>query len=124
MRRPRNGDGQQGHCPGLQQRGAGPLLFSGLLVWRPAGAHRSGSGYPTDFDGVVAGDPANWFSVAGYTGGHMYTGLRKRWKRDGWLPPNKVQTLGDVVSEHASAMCSITGEGDGGLNDACAALRL
>ena len=67
--------------------------------------------YPTDFDGVVAGDPANWFTRH-YTAGHMW--IAQAVEGDGWLPPHKVQLLGDVVN----AACDVLdGVRDGVLND-------
>ena len=67
--------------------------------------------YPTDFDGVVAGDPANWWTRH-YSGGHIW--IAQAVDGDGWLPPNKVQRLGDVVN----AACDVLdGVKDGVLND-------
>ena len=67
--------------------------------------------YPADFDGVIAGDPANWFTRH-YTGGHMW--IANAVEGDGWLPPRKVQMLADVVN----AACDVLdGVKDGVLND-------
>ncbi len=67
--------------------------------------------YPADFDGVVAGDPANWFTRH-YTGGHIW--IADAVEGDGWLPPHKVQVLADVVN----AACDVLdGVKDGVLND-------
>ena len=67
--------------------------------------------YPTDFDGVVAGDPANWFTRH-YSGGHIW--IADAVEGDGWLPPHKVQILADVVN----AACDVLdGVKDGVLND-------
>lgn len=42
--------------------------------------------YPEDFDGIIAGDPANnW--TRHYAGGHLWTGLAM--EGDGFLPPKK-----------------------------------
>ena len=67
--------------------------------------------YPNDFDGVVAGDPANWYTRH-YTGGHIW--IADAVEGDGWLPPHKVQMLADVVN----AACDVLdGVKDGVLND-------
>ena len=67
--------------------------------------------YPTDFDGVVAGDPANWWTRH-YSGGHIW--IAQAVEGDGWLPPHKVQLLGKVVN----AACDVLdGVKDGVLND-------
>jgi len=67
--------------------------------------------YPADFDGVIAGDPANWFTRH-YTGGHMW--IANAVEGNGWLPPRKVQMLADVVN----AACDVLdGVKDGVLND-------
>jgi feruloyl esterase len=51
--------------------------------------------YPNDFDGVIAGDPANWLTRH-YSSGHIW--MAQAVEGDGWLPPNKVQLLADVVN--------------------------
>ncbi len=51
--------------------------------------------YPTDFDGVVAGDPANWWTRH-YSSGHIW--IAQAVDGEGWLPPAKVQLLGDEVN--------------------------
>ncbi len=67
--------------------------------------------YPNDFDGVIAGDPANWLTRH-YSGGHIW--MAQAVEGDGWLPPNKVQLLADVVN----AACDVLdGVKDGVLND-------
>ncbi len=67
--------------------------------------------YPADFDGVIAGDPANWWTRH-YTGSHIWTA--QVMDGDGWLPPAKVQMLGDAVN---TACDSLDGVKDGVLND-------
>lgn len=67
--------------------------------------------YPTDFDGVIAGDPANWFTRH-YTGGHIW--VAQAIDDDAWLPPNKVQLLADAVNHACDALDGIK---DGVLND-------
>ena len=67
--------------------------------------------YPTDFDGVVAGDPANWLTRH-YSAGHIW--IAQAVEGDGWLPPHKVQLLADAVN----AACDVLdGVKDGVLND-------
>lgn len=67
--------------------------------------------YPTDFDGVVAGDPANWWTRH-YAGSHIW--IAQAMDGDGWLPPGKVQFLSDAVN----AVCDgLDGIHDGVLND-------
>jgi len=67
--------------------------------------------YPNDFDGVIAGDPANWLTRH-YSSGHIW--MAQAVEGDGWLPPNKVQLLADVVN----AACDVLdGVKDGVLND-------
>lgn len=67
--------------------------------------------YPDDFDGVIAGDPANWLTRH-YTGSHMW--VTQAMEGDGWLPPAKVQVLADAVN---AACDAIDGIRDGVLND-------
>ena len=67
--------------------------------------------YPADFDGVIAGDPANWFTRH-YTGGHIW--VAQAVDGDSWLPPNKVQLLADAVN---AACDALDGVKDGVLND-------
>jgi tannase/feruloyl esterase len=67
--------------------------------------------YPGDFDGVIAGDPANW-TTRHQTGSHMW--VTQALEGDGWLPPAKVQMLADAVN---TACDAIDGIRDGVLND-------
>ncbi len=67
--------------------------------------------YPRDFDGVIAGDPANW-TTRHLTASHIWVGQAV--DGDGWLPPAKVQLLGDAVN---AACDAIDGIRDGVLND-------
>ncbi len=67
--------------------------------------------YPADFDGVIAGDPAHWWTRH-YTGGHIW--MAQAVDGDGWLPPAKVQLLGDAVN---AACDALDGVKDGVLND-------
>lgn len=67
--------------------------------------------YPEDFDGIIAGDPANnW--TRHYAGGHLWTGVAM--EGDGFLPPEKVQLLGDAVNTQCDALDGVK---DGVLND-------
>jgi feruloyl esterase len=67
--------------------------------------------YPNDFDGIVAGDPANNWTHH-YIGGHLWTALAM--DGDGYLTQDKVQILGDAVN----AQCDLLdGVKDGVLND-------
>jgi feruloyl esterase len=67
--------------------------------------------YPNDFDGVVAGDPANnWTNH--YIGGHIWNALAV--SGDGWLPPDKVQILGDAVNQQCDMLDGVK---DGVLTD-------
>jgi feruloyl esterase len=67
--------------------------------------------YPTDFDGVIAGDPANWWTRH-YSGSHIW--VAQAVDGDGWLPPNKVQLLADAVN---GACDALDGVKDGVLTD-------
>jgi len=67
--------------------------------------------YPDDFDGVIAGDPANW-TTRHYTASHMW--VTQALEGDGWLPPVKVQALADEVNAACDALDGIR---DGVLND-------
>jgi feruloyl esterase len=67
--------------------------------------------YPNDFDGIVAGDPANNWTHH-YVGGHLWTALAV--DGDGYLTEDKVQLLADAVN----AQCDgLDGVKDGVLND-------
>jgi feruloyl esterase len=67
--------------------------------------------YPNDFDGIVAGDPANdWMHH--YMGGHLWAALAM--EGDGYIPEYKVPLIGDAVN---SACDAIDGIKDGVLND-------
>jgi feruloyl esterase len=67
--------------------------------------------YPNDFDGIVAGDPANnWTNH--YIGGHLWNALAV--DGDGYLTQDKVQVLGDAVNEQCDALDGVK---DGVLSD-------
>ena len=67
--------------------------------------------YPTDFDGVIAGDPANWWTRH-YTGGHIW--VAQVMDDDAHLSPAKVTLLADAVN---AACDALDGVKDGVLND-------
>ena len=57
--------------------------------------------YPNDFDGIVAGDPANnW--TRHYIGGHLWNALAV--DGDGYLTQDKVQILADAVNAQCDAL--------------------
>ncbi len=67
--------------------------------------------YPRDFDGIVAGDPANnW--VHHYIGGHLWAALAM--DGDGYIPASKVSVLADAVNDACDALDGVK---DGVLND-------
>ncbi len=67
--------------------------------------------YPTDFDGVIAGDPANWWTRH-YSGGHLW--IAQATEGDGYIPASKVQLIADAVN---TACDALDGVKDGILND-------
>jgi feruloyl esterase len=67
--------------------------------------------YPQDFDGIIAGDPANnW--TRHYAGGHLWTGLAM--DGDSFMPPDKVELLAAKVNEQCD---TLDGVADGVLMD-------
>jgi feruloyl esterase len=67
--------------------------------------------YPKDFDGIIAGDPANNFTRH-YIGGHLWSALAM--DGDGYIPASKVPVLGNAVN---AACDALDGVKDGVLND-------
>ena len=67
--------------------------------------------YPADFDGIIAGDPANNWTHH-YIGGHLWAMLAM--DGDGYLPADKVQILADAVNQRCD---TLDGVRDGVLND-------
>jgi feruloyl esterase len=67
--------------------------------------------YPADFDGIIAGDPANNWTHH-YIGGHLWMALAM--DGDGYIPASKVHVLADAVNEQCDALDGIQ---DGVLND-------
>ena len=67
--------------------------------------------YPADFDGIVAGDPANnWTHL--YMGGHLWVATAM--DGDGYIPAEKVHILADAVNQQCDALDGVK---DGVLND-------
>ena len=67
--------------------------------------------YPADFDGVIAGDPANWWTRH-YTGNHIW--VAQAMDGDGYIPPVKIPVIADAVN---AACDSLDGVKDGVLTD-------
>jgi len=67
--------------------------------------------YPKDFDGIIAGDPANNFTRH-YIGGHLFDALAM--DGDGYIPAAKVPLIGNAVN---AACDALDGVKDGVLND-------
>jgi feruloyl esterase len=67
--------------------------------------------YPADFDGVIAGDPANWWTRH-YSGSHLW--IAQALEGDGYIPASKVQYIADAVN---AACDALDGVRDGVLND-------
>ena len=54
--------------------------------------------YPEDFDGIVAGNPANEWTRF-YTGAHLWYSLAMLDNnQEGWIPPAKMQAFGNAVN--------------------------
>ena len=67
--------------------------------------------YPADFDGIIAGDPANnW--TRHYIGGHLWVALVT--DGDSYIPAAKVPVLANAVNEACDALDGVK---DGVLND-------
>lgn len=67
--------------------------------------------YPNDFDGIIAGDPANnW--TRHYVGGHLWDSLAL--EGDAYIPPSKIPLIAAAVNEACDALDGIK---DGVLND-------
>jgi feruloyl esterase len=67
--------------------------------------------YPEDYDGIIAGDPGNYWTHL-YTGGHLW--IVRAMDGDGYLPASKVPLLANAVNKACDA---IDGIEDGILND-------
>jgi len=69
--------------------------------------------YPGDFDGIIAGDPANdWTRF--YAGAHLWYSLALLDDEQSYLPPGKLAALGDAVN---AACDGLDGIEDGILQD-------
>ena len=58
--------------------------------------------YPDDFDGIIAGDPANAWTRF-YAGSHLWYSQAMLADAASWIPPAKLQTLGDAVNAACDA---------------------
>lgn len=67
--------------------------------------------YPADYDGIIAGDPANYWTHH-YVGGHLWTGLAT--DGDAYIPASKVPLIADAVN---AACDELDGVKDGVLSD-------
>ena len=67
--------------------------------------------YPGDFDGIIAGDPANNWTHH-YIGGHLYSALAT--DGDAYIPAEKVHILSDAVNQACDALDGVK---DGVLTD-------
>ncbi len=67
--------------------------------------------YPADFDGIIAGDPANnW--TRHYAGGHLWAAFAM--EGDGYIPAAKIPLLADAVNAECDALDGVK---DGVLSD-------
>lgn len=69
--------------------------------------------YPDDYDGIVAGDPAN-NTTKFYAGAHLWYSLATLKDPDSYIPANKMSMLGGAVN---AACDELDGIADGVLND-------
>ena len=69
--------------------------------------------YPRDYDGIIAGDPANYWTHL-YAGGHLWIAQATLTDSDSYIPATKLQAIGEAVY---AACDSIDGIKDGILND-------
>lgn len=67
--------------------------------------------YPDDYDGIIAGDPANYWTHH-YVGGHLWSGIAT--DGDAYIPAAKVPVIADAVNE---ACDMLDGVKDGVLSD-------
>ncbi len=67
--------------------------------------------YPADFDGIIAGDPANNWTHH-YIGGHLWIAMAM--DGDGYIPASKIHILADAVNDKCDALDGVK---DGVLND-------
>jgi len=69
--------------------------------------------YPDDYDGIVAGDPANFWTHL-YMGGHMWIAQATLNDPASYIPATKTKLVGDAVNAACDALDGIK---DGILND-------
>jgi feruloyl esterase len=67
--------------------------------------------YPDDYDGIIAGDPANYWTHH-YVGGHLWPAIAT--DGDAYIPASKVPLIADAVN---AACDELDGVKDGVLND-------
>ena len=69
--------------------------------------------YPTDFDGIIAGDPANYYTHL-QMGAHLWITQALQTNPDAYIPSAKTKIIGDAVLAACDALDGIK---DGLLND-------
>ena len=69
--------------------------------------------YPDDYDGIVAGDPANAWTRY-YAGGHLWSALATLKEPGSYIPASKIPLLANAVT---AACDALDGVRDGVLND-------
>jgi len=69
--------------------------------------------YPRDYDGIIAGDPANYWTHL-YAGGHLWIAQATMTDPASYIPSTKLQMISDAVY---AACDSLDGIKDGILND-------
>jgi feruloyl esterase len=69
--------------------------------------------YPQDYDGIIAGDPANYWTHL-YMGGHLWIAQAMENDPASYIPASKTQMIGDAVYAACDALDGIR---DGILND-------
>jgi feruloyl esterase len=63
--------------------------------------------YPNDFDGIIAGDPANnWTRF--YAGAHLWYSLALLNDEESYVPPSKLPALGNAVNEACDALDGVS----------------
>jgi feruloyl esterase len=67
--------------------------------------------YPNDYDGIIAGDPANYWTHH-YVGGHLWPAIAT--DGDAYIPAEKVSVIADAVNEACDALDGVK---DGVLSD-------
>jgi feruloyl esterase len=69
--------------------------------------------YPSDYDGIIAGDPANYWTHL-YMGAHLWIALATMKDPASYIPASKVPVIGEAVNQACDALDGIK---DGVLND-------